>query len=727
VPGSSFACGTWAKVAYPQALAFSIVPCMIPILRLFLLCVLLALPARAQVLSPQEMLAYVPPPFGLGAALNDKGLYRVVNSGGAPAGFVFTTQPYAPLPGFAGAPVNALVVLDRDGTFVTVRLVHHNEPIFISGMGEAPFLAFFEQYAGKSIWSPMRIGTPYGGADAGSSLIHLDGITKATASVRIAHESIMAAAHAVAREHMQGRVAAPAARPDPEHDEALTWADLVDQGLASHLRVSNAEINAAFQGTRWAYADPEAQADPDGAYLDLWLLDVSPPALARAALAPSTIAQMARFQGVAPTDEFLLLIEAGRHGLVSESFVRNTAPDLIKAEQGGFPIALRDADFQVDLAPDAPEGTAMILRTDRRLGFNPAEPFTLIIEALREHGFITPEIGRVELELAHRTDERFFLRERVITPQPPWLEALQNRQIDLILLALGLAALVWALGARMNRFAGWRYFTPARLLILAVMTGFVGFWGQGQLSILTPLGVLRTALEGGSYLFLLYDPFSLILWAAAILGFVLWGRGLFCGWLCPFGALQEFAHHLGRLLRLPQIEPSAAWDKRLKSLKYIALGGLVALVAVAPQHVDTAAEIEPFKTAITMFFIRDWLYVAYAAFWLLLGMMLFKGFCRYLCPLGAVMAIGGLIRGRDWIARRAECGTPCQLCRVKCSYGAIEKSGKIAYSECFQCLDCVAIHDDEKRCVPLILAARKSTRPIPVQPAPEPKPQQAPA
>ena len=678
-------------------------------LRLLILLLLLVLPAqvRAQILSPDEMRAYVPPPFALGEPLDDKGLYRVVNSGGAPAGFAFTTQPYAPLPGFAGAPINALVVLDRDGTFVTVRVVKHNEPIFVSGMGEAPFREFFEQYAGKSIWSPMSVGTPYGGASASSSLVHLDGVTKATASVRIAHESIMAAAHTVARQHMQGRIAAPAARPDLDHVEDLSWDDLVRSGLAGHLRVTNAEIDAAFAGTRWAQSDPLARADPDGLFLDLWLVDVTVPALAHAALDDSTIRQMTRFQNVAPTDEFLLLIDAGRHGLVSDTFVRNTSPDLIKAEQGGLPIALRDADFLVDLAPDVPEGNAIILRSDRRLGFNPAEPFTLIVEAVREHGMITPEIGRVALTLDHQTDERFFLREKIITQLPPWLEALYNRQADLIALAVGLGLLVWALGARMNRFAGWQHFTPARLMILAAMTGFIGFWGQGQLSIVTPLGVLRTGLEGGSYLFLLYDPFSLMVWTAAIVGFVLWGRGLFCGWLCPFGALQEFAHHLGRALRLPQIEPSAKWDRRLKSLKYLALAGLAGLVAFAPQHVDTAAEIEPFKTAITTLFLREWYFVAYAAFWLVLGMVLFKGFCRYLCPLGAFMALGGLLRGRDWIARRAECGSPCQLCRVKCNYGAIGKSGRIDYSECFQCLDCVAIHDDETRCVPLVLKQRR--------------------
>ncbi|MGH1357039.1 MAG: 4Fe-4S binding protein, partial [Thalassovita sp.] len=182
------------------------------------------------------------------------------------------------------------------------------------------------------------------------------------------------------------------------------------------------------------------------------------------------------------------------------------------------------------------------------------------------------------------------------------------------------------------------------------------------------------------------------------------------GWLCPFGAMQEFAHHLGRLLRLPQIRLSKRWDTILKQVKYVVLAGLIGVTFFVPDQIDKAAEIEPFKTAITTYFVREWYYVAYAAFWLLAGTVLFKGFCRYVCPLGAVMAIGGLFRGRDWIARRTECGTPCQLCRVKCQYQAITPKGDIQYSECFQCLDCVSLHDDSARCVPLIIAARRADK-----------------
>lgn len=650
------------------------------------------------------------PPYALGDPLNDKGVWSLLNSGGAEAGYVFETAPLAALPGFSGAPIDLLVLLDLEGRFIDVKLVSHNEPIFVSGLGEAPLRAFLEQYRGRSINEPLVVGTPYGDGGAGSDLVYLDGVTKATASVRIAHESILAAALQVAREKMQGVSSGPPAYPDPDHAENLSWDDLVAEGIAGRLTVTNRELDAAFAGTIWARDDPEAEADPDGIFLDLWLVDIGAPSIARAVLTEDSLADLDRFLAVSPSDEPILVIDTGRHGLVSKDFVRNTAPDRLSAEQDGLPVALRDADLLFETLPEVPKGTAMILRTDRRLGFDPTRDWVLTVQAVREHGMFQPEPGSAHFKLPHKTDARFYTRPGAVVTLPPWREAILNRQGDLVVLAVFLTGLAGLLAFGTRRFAGWRHFTAARLTILAFVAGFVGWWGQGQLSIVTPLATIRTAMDGASFAYLVYDPFSLLIWAVAGIGFFIWGRGLFCGWLCPFGALQEFAHHLGRLLRLPRIEPSALWDRRLKSVKYLLLAGLVATVVIAPEHIDKAAEIEPFKTAITVFFVRDWYYVVYAVFWLVLGMVTFKGFCRYVCPLGAVMAIGGLVRGRDWIARRAECGTPCQLCKVRCNYGSIRKSGAIDYAECFQCLDCVAIHDDPQQCVPLILATRRAER-----------------
>ncbi len=668
----------------------------------------------AEPLSRDVIAPYIVPPMSLGDQINDQGVWQLLNSGGAEAGYVFETEPMAPLPGFSGAAINLLVVLDLDGRFLDVQLISHNEPIFVSGLPEKLFYDFFKQYRGHSISDTLVVGSPYGAGSEGSALVYLDGVTKGTASVRIAHESILAAALQVAREKMGGISTGPPAYPNTEYSEDLTWEDLITEGIVTRKVVTNAEMDVAFEGTLWEDDDPEAKDDPDGAYLDLWVVDIGAPSIAETVLSKSSFEELQGFMEIADTDEPVLVIEAARHGLVTDEFVRNTAPNLISAEQGGFPIAFRDSDIYVELNDALPndlhnavyDGAALILRTDRRLGFDPTSDWVLKVKALREHGSFQPEIGSVTLDVPHVTPERFYARPEIVKPAPPWVDALRNRAVDLIVLGVFLAGLVVLLLLGTNRLAAHPWFTPLRLAILVFVTGFIGWWGQGQLSIATPLAVARTALDGGSYAFLLYDPFSLVIWGVTIVGFVLWGRGLFCGWLCPFGALQEFAHHLGRFLRLPQIEPNAYWDNQLKNLKYVVLASLVVLLFTVPAALDKAIEVEPFKTAITTFFVREWYYVAYAVGLLVLSMVLFKGFCRYLCPLGAVMAIGGLVRGRDWIARRAECGSPCQLCKVKCSYGAIKKTGEIQYSECFQCLDCVTIHDDESQCVPLILAAK---------------------
>ena len=90
-------------------------------------------------LDRETLAPFIVPPMSLGERLNDEGVWQLLNSGGAEAGFVFETEPMAPLPGFSGAAINMLVVLDLNGRFLDVKLISHNEPIFVSGLGEAPF------------------------------------------------------------------------------------------------------------------------------------------------------------------------------------------------------------------------------------------------------------------------------------------------------------------------------------------------------------------------------------------------------------------------------------------------------------------------------------------------------------------------------------------------------------------------------------------------------------
>ena len=103
---------------------------------------------NADHLPREQIETYICALFSLGEVLNDKGVYSLLNSGGIEAGYVFESEPLAPLPGFSGSPINILVVLDLEGRFLNVQLIEHNEPIFVSGLGEAPFHNYFEQYGG---------------------------------------------------------------------------------------------------------------------------------------------------------------------------------------------------------------------------------------------------------------------------------------------------------------------------------------------------------------------------------------------------------------------------------------------------------------------------------------------------------------------------------------------------------------------------------------------------
>ena len=210
---------------------------------------------------------------------------------------------------------------------------------------------------------------------------------------------------------------------------------------------------------------------------------------------------------------------------------------------------------------------------------------------------------------------------------------------------------------------------------------------------------------------------TVLLWAFVAISLFAWGRGTFCGWLCPFGALQELIAKLARRARVPQLKLHWRTDAKLKRLKYVVLAVIVAMPFFSSVWTDRLVEVEPFKTSITLMFDRSWPYLLWAVGLLVLNAVVYKAYCRYLCPLGAGLAVLGRVRLLNWLPRRAECGQPCQTCRHKCEYQAIEPAGKIDYVECFQCLDCVAIHDSDQLCAPRIMATRKG-RVIPVHALP---------
>jgi polyferredoxin/Na+-translocating ferredoxin:NAD+ oxidoreductase RnfG subunit len=286
--------------------------------------------------------------------------------------------------------------------------------------------------------------------------------------------------------------------------------------------------------------------------------------------------------------------------------------------------------------------------------------------------------------------------------EPYWLQLWQEREARLIVLVAALLLLV-----AMLVFQDWlvlhpRLFTRLRNGYLLFTVLFVGFYCMGQLSIVNMLAFGRVMSGGFSWETLLIEPVAFVLWSFVAVTIILWGRGVYCGWLCPFGALQELIHTLARRFGVPGHEFPAMVHERLWAIKYLVLIGLFGLSLDSMARAATVAEVEPFKTVFALHFLRDWMYVVYAVALLAIAAVNSKFYCKYLCPLGAALSFFTRFRIFDWLRRRRECGSPCQTCAAHCQISAIRPTGEIIENECHYCLECQVIYHDEHRCPPLV-------------------------
>jgi transcriptional regulator of nitric oxide reductase len=668
--------------------------------------------AWSGVLSRADLARRFPAPLSVGERASEVPAWPLFKQNGTATqlvGYVFESADLAPIPGFAGVPLNLLVAIDPQGVFLDVAVLSQHEPVFLDGLGEAPLLAFVAQYKGASLSQSIEVG-----GTGGANRVRLDGVAKATASVRIINQTVLSSALQVARAKLgfaAGRDPSQIARLRTTLFAPMDSAALQQAGLLTHVRVLNREVEALFAGTPGAGLDPEALAQPEGVFIDLYLAWGSLPAAGRNLLdAPSWRRLTNRLD---PGDHALLVFSAGRHGLLADDFVRGSVPGRIALRQDRLPLEMRDLDLELQSPPGIrlPVTERVALRVIAQAGLDPARPLDLALPITRSKGIVYPERFTRELRLRYQLPARYVIEPAA--PAPAWHASWRSRLPDLLVLGGALAVLGVALSLprRLSRQGARLVWLRRAWLLFTIL--FIGYHAQAQLSIVNLTGMLQALRAGRSLGFMLFDPMTLVLGGAVLVSLLAWGRGAFCGWLCPYGALQELAAFVGKALRLPQLRIRRAHDARLKRLKYLILAAIVLSAWWLPALCDRLVEIEPFKTAITLNFVRAWPYVAWAAGLLALSMVSYKFFCRYLCPFGAALALLGKLRLLDWIPRRSECGTPCQSCRHRCAYGAIDPGGKVHYDECFQCLDCVVIYESDALCAPRIVE-KKRARTIPI-------------
>lgn len=644
-------------------------------------------------------------------------------------GYVYLNSDFTRSIGYSGKPIHILVGIDAQGVLRGFKLVGHSEPIVLIGIPVEKVVASLNTLIDKDM-RPVSSGQ--------EPAPQVDIVSGATVTVLVMGDSIVRSAVMLIRGNRLGGIDAAGAAPAvPATRELATappeerdWESLLGDGSVRRLALSVGEVSEAFEraGQAEAAAQPETD-NPDDLFIELYVAPVSVPTIGLSLLGKRGYERLQ--QKLQPGQQAIVVAGDGAFSFKGSAYVRGGIFDRIELLQDGQGVRFRDrdhtrlGDLAADGAPSLREIALFIVPA--YFALDVTGPWELQLLVQRSVG--THDKATLPFTLDYALPERYMTAAAAMPtpaePQPPTTTAVEPRTEATAPPALGEDDVLWVTMWKMNVhaivavitmllvltviffFQDWlvrrpRLFKWVRYSYLLVTLGWLGWIANAQLSVVNVLTFVNALITDFSWEFFLSAPLVFILWAAVAVGLLFWGRGPFCGWLCPFGALQELTNAVAQWLKVPQIQVPFWLHERLWPIKYVIFLGLFGLSLYSLGLTEMFAEVEPFKTAIVLKFAREWPFVVFALTVLTAGLFIERFYCRYLCPLGAALAIPGRMRTFEWLKRWSECGSPCQRCAKECPVQAIHPEGQINVNECIYCMHCQELYHDDHRCPHMI-------------------------
>lgn len=676
-----------------------------------------------QFLDAIEISDYVPGADAIGPVRDDIPVAPALLNGET-VGWLFLTSDFVSTTGYSGKPIHTLIGVDVDARITGLKMVKHSEPIVLIGIPESKITAVIDRYIGLDLVRE---------ASAEGSGHDLDIVSGATVTIMIIDDSIVRAGLKVARALGLGGLEAIIAADGPkrslitdaEHAEQ-NWITLTGNGSVRSLNLDIGQVNEAFeqQGDQRAIAKPEKGESAD-TFIELQAALVSVPSIGLNLLGQ---AEQANLQGwLEPDDHALLLVGRGKYSFKGSGYVRGGIFDRIQLIQGDRSVRFFDhqhrrlGELATTDSPDYSELDLFLIPADSE--FDPTQPFRVQLLIQRQVGaidraFLTFDLGYAvpgqyieETPLdgdSASTASAFANDESSQQLSHLWPRIWEKKRVHVIILGIALLVLTAAFFFQMQLTRHEKLTDRFRICFLLFTLVWLGWYANAQLSVVNVLTMFKALTSSFSWDSFLMDPLIFILWCAVAATLLLWGRGGFCGWLCPFGALQELTNRLAKLAKIPQIQLKWGLNERLWAVKYLIFLGLFGTSLYSLELAERYAEIEPFKTAIILKFSREWPFVAFAVGLLVIGLFIERFYCRYLCPLGAALAIPSRLRLFNWLKRYRECGDPCARCANECMVQAIDPLGRIEPNECQQCMHCQVLYQSKTKCP--VCIKREKTR-----------------
>jgi NosR/NirI family nitrous oxide reductase transcriptional regulator len=606
-------------------------------------------------------------------------------------GYVFLSTDVVDIPGYSGKPVITLIGMNPKGIITGIRILKHSEPLLLSGIPESVLINFINQYVGKYVGDKIEIGE----SRPNEGVIGLDAISGATVTVISQNQVVLHSGIAIAKQvGILKSLERPPAKLAPPTSSLKDWPTLIAEGSLQRLTVK-----------------PTAVGLPDTGrpYMDLHFGYLNAPDIGRSLLGENGYENL--MSRLKPDEHAIAVIGNGTESFKGVGFVHGGIFDRILIGQDMDSFTFRDIDSLVLDALQAPhtppysEAAIFILRSPN---FSAAYPWKLVFRGskldAKSHQMIFTNFEKNYWLPAHYLQGG---HPTYTPPDPTWLRVWKSRPLEIALFLLFLIAggSVYAIRDKLVRRASHkdkRWVSLPKYLLWLTAIGFVGFDLMAQPSITQVLTLIHALLFKWEWPLFLSDPFIFLFWWFIIITVFFWGRGMFCGWLCPYGTMTELLYKIAGKLGLKRWQkqlPKPLHDQ-LKWLKYLVF--LVLLVASfhSLEFAEQLAEIEPFKTTFLVgVWNRSWPFVAFWSLLIVAALFTERPFCKYLCPLGASLAIPSTFRW--WgLKRKQECG-PCKACAVGCESQAIDPTGHIDSRECLLCLDCMVLYYDDHACPPL--------------------------
>lgn len=651
--------------------------------------------------------------------------------------YVFSTLDIIRAPGYSTTPFDVIAGIDLTGHITGAKVVFHNEPFIVHDPIRQRLLDTF---------LAKEAGRPLTGA---TNLLPPDYVAGASVSARAMRAGVLATARLVLRPRI-ARGTATVATLDVDSFKMKSFPELIAEGAVTRRRVTSGDVAAALSARNASDAKLDwPLGRNEDVYIEFMTALVTPPAIGGNLLG---MIKLEDYKSTLPTGAQAIFIASnGPYDFFGRAYVQASQGnrfDRIHVVQDGKTFRFVQADYTYAVPPQGQQ-LAGLFKLPANAGFDPLKPWRLEVLVNTESGppisvpfgldykvpdsFVTgagtaaatladaasaaakaPEPAELVPQVQPELD--LALEEELGSSVPAWIEAWSDAKLNIAILAVLLTVLTLIFVFQDALARNRRAHLLVRRGFLLVVLVWLGWTASVQLSIVNVMNYAMAPFNRFDLGFYLAEPLMVIIAAYTLISVVLIGRGVFCGWLCPFGALQELLGQLAKALRVPQWNPSVAIEQRLWMGKYIAAAVVLILVISEIDPAGATLEVEPFKTAITAKFARGWPYVVYAGALLAIGLFSERAYCRFLCPLGGVLALLDRLHILNRLKRRPECGSPCRLCERSCPVRAIVPTGKIVTAECFQCLDCQVEYFDDKRCPPLVKAVklRNEAKPVTV-------------